>query len=644
MSGHESAEHRRLIGGRYRVDFVLGRGGMGTVWAGTDELLGRPAAVKEVLPPAGLSADDLAQLRERTMQEARAAARLSSPAALTVHDVVEEDGRPWIVMERLAPHSLDDVLRERGRLPAGEVAALGLTMLNALDAAHAAGVLHRDVKPANVMFRGEDDSSHAVLTDFGIARFVGDPTVTATGMLVGSPAYVAPERARGEAASTASDLWSLGVTLWTAVEGHSPFHRDGSLPTLTAVVTEEVPQAEHAGELAPALDGLLRKDPDERLTSPQVRGLLQDAASGRRPAAASAAEPSTATSVLPVIVPGASGPTESAPPAPTPATDPRPTPTPAAVPTPTPTSTPDPTPTSTPDPAPAPDAAPRPRPTPIPAAATGRDQRRAEQAPPRRSRSGPLLAVLAVVVLLAGLVAALAFQRFGDDGEASDPQNTPGTAASPEPTDPPSSSADPQGTDDPPATSEPPATSDPPATTDPPATSEPPATTDPPATDGDGDGDGDGDEGDAAPDTPEGFERYADETGFSVAVPAGWQASREEGRVYLRDPDSPAFLLVDQTDDPRDDPVQDWENQEASVSQRLDEYELIRIDPLELRGWQGADWEFIHGSGEPLHVLNRNLITAPDQAYALYWSVPDSAWEENLAVFEQISQSFQPDD
>ena len=163
----------RVIGRRYRLESVIGRGGMGVVWAASDEVLGRPVAVKEVLPVVGLQPDELAVMRRRTLDEARNAARLSSGASVLVYDVVEEDGEPWIVMERLAPRTLADVLHERGVLATHEVAELGLRLLSALDAAHAVGVLHRDVKPSNVMFRGDERMGNAVLTDFGVARYAG---------------------------------------------------------------------------------------------------------------------------------------------------------------------------------------------------------------------------------------------------------------------------------------------------------------------------------------------------------------------------------------------------------------------------------------------------------------------------------------
>ncbi|EYR63207.1 protein kinase, partial [Actinotalea ferrariae CF5-4] len=266
----------RTVGGRYRLEQVLGRGGMGVVWAGQDEVLHRPVAIKEVLPPATVDDADRAEMRARTLREAQAAARISADGVVHIYDVVEDDGRPWIVMERLPPRTLEDELSERGGIPPAEVAQIGRTLLAGLIAAHAAGVLHRDVKPSNVMFRERPDGRHAVLADFGIAHLDGDAMLTATGMMMGSPAYIAPERARGDEATPAADLWSLGVTLWAAVEGWSPFRRVNGLASLTAVITEDVPAPDHAGPLGPVLEGLLRKDPAERIDAATAGRLLAE--------------------------------------------------------------------------------------------------------------------------------------------------------------------------------------------------------------------------------------------------------------------------------------------------------------------------------------------------------------------------------
>src|SRR3954451_5812543 len=267
-----------LLAGRYRLGRVLGRGGMGTVWAAHDEMLGRDVAVKEVQPPSELTAEQREVVRRRMLREARAAARISHPNAVTVYDVVEQDDRPWIVMQLLPPRTLADVVAASGPMPPAAVAAIGLDLVGALQAAHRAGVLHRDVKPANVMMA----DGRVVLTDFGIATVDEDPALTSTGMLVGSPAFMAPERARGERPSPASDLWSLGATLFAATEGDPPSRRDGQLPTLSALLTEPAPPAVHAGPLQPVLAALLDRDPARRPDADHTRPLIADGQAAAR--------------------------------------------------------------------------------------------------------------------------------------------------------------------------------------------------------------------------------------------------------------------------------------------------------------------------------------------------------------------------
>jgi serine/threonine protein kinase len=274
-----------LLAGRYRLVGQLGRGGMGTVWRARDEVLGREVAVKEVMLPAvGEQARD--DLIERTRREARLAARLNHPNVVTVFDVVEEDGRPWLVMELVPSRSLTEVLESEGPLTTARAATLGLQLLDALDAAHRAGILHRDVKPGNVLVTAD---GRVVLSDFGIARLEGDPALTGTGLIMGSPAYMAPERARGHAVGPASDLWSLGATLYTAVEGRAPFSRDGALPTLTAVVTDSPDPFRLAGPFAPLLIRLLDRDPEARPGSAEARAELRKLAASPAPAAPPAA-------------------------------------------------------------------------------------------------------------------------------------------------------------------------------------------------------------------------------------------------------------------------------------------------------------------------------------------------------------------
>ncbi|MFI6707294.1 serine/threonine-protein kinase [Nonomuraea sp. NPDC050478] len=252
-----------IVGGRYRLVRTIGRGGMGTVWQAHDEVLGRDVAVKEVLPPPDLTGPERDLFTVRTFREARAAGRVAHPCVAAVYDVLEEHGHPWIVMQLVRSRTLGELVRENGPMRPAEAANVGLQLLEALRAAHAAGVLHRDVKPDNVLLT---DDGRAVLTDFGIATTEDEAPVTRTGILIGTPAFMAPERAAGGPAETASDLWSLGVTLYVAVEGHSPFHRSNALATLGAVMHAEPAPLSRAGVLGPVLLGLLRKNPADRMT------------------------------------------------------------------------------------------------------------------------------------------------------------------------------------------------------------------------------------------------------------------------------------------------------------------------------------------------------------------------------------------
>ncbi|MCP9950406.1 serine/threonine protein kinase [Actinomadura madurae] len=267
----------RLLAGRYRLTSVVGRGGMGTVWRARDETLDREVAIKEVLLPDGLSDAERENRHRRTLREARASARLNHPGVVTVHDVVDEDDRPWIVMELVRARSLQEIVEEDGPLPPGRVATIGRQIAGALRAAHAIGILHRDVKPANVLVA---DGDRAVLTDFGIAQMAGDATLTGTGLLIGSPAYMSPERVNGEPAIPASDLWALGATLYAATEGRAPHHRGDPMAVLAAVMTQDVPPPKNAGPLAPVLTGLLERDPVRRLSGDRAEEALQAVASG----------------------------------------------------------------------------------------------------------------------------------------------------------------------------------------------------------------------------------------------------------------------------------------------------------------------------------------------------------------------------
>ena len=259
---HAMAGTGRVIAGRYRLKGPIGRGAMGTVWRAWDEVLDREVAVKELRISDGLPPDERAKAYQRTHREARTAARLSHPGLVTVFDVAEEDGRPWIIMELVPARSLDQIIAHDGPLPPERAADAGRQLLAALATAHAAGVLHRDVKPSNVLLA---DGGRAVLTDFGIATFQGDPKLTQTGMVMGSPGFTAPERIQGNPATPASDLWSLGATLYAAVEGHGPFDRaGGAITTMSAIINSDPPSAPSAAGLGTVIDALLRRDPADR--------------------------------------------------------------------------------------------------------------------------------------------------------------------------------------------------------------------------------------------------------------------------------------------------------------------------------------------------------------------------------------------
>ncbi|MFH8801760.1 serine/threonine-protein kinase [Streptomyces sp. NPDC017936] len=276
----EEPGRERLIAGRYRLVSPLGEGGMGTVWRARDEVLHREVAVKEVRAPAGLPASDVERMYARLEREAWAAARVANRNVVTVYDVATQDGRPWIVMELVRGISLADLLDAEGPLAPARAAHIGAEVLAALRAAHEAGVLHRDVKPANVLLSNDD---RVVLTDFGIATVEGTSALTMTGEVIGSPEFLAPERALGRTPGPESDLWSLGVLLYASVEGCSPFRQDTPLSTLRAIVDEELPPPRRAGPLAPVIEGLLRKDPGERLPADRAERDLRLVAAGGAP-------------------------------------------------------------------------------------------------------------------------------------------------------------------------------------------------------------------------------------------------------------------------------------------------------------------------------------------------------------------------
>ena len=530
----------------------LGSGGMGRVWLGYDEVLRRDVAVKEIVPPPGLTAAEQDMSNERSLREARAIARLNHPNVVRIYDVVNKQPHPWIVMEYVPSRSLHQVIAEDGPLPPAEVARIGLAVLAALCAAHRAGIVHRDVKPSNVLLSGQ----RVVLTDWGLATMEGDATVTRTGMIIGSPAYISPERARDGAYSPASDFWSLGAMLYAAVEGRAPFERSSAIATLTALATEEPEPPTHAGPLRPVLSGLLVKDPAHRMGPFETEQAL------RRALGLPKARPRP----LPWRAPRPR-PAEPKPPAESPLS-----PVPAAEDT-----------AVVPQPEVVPDTEAQPAP------AGGRSGLR---------RRILITAIALELLLILGVTIAFALriQHTPTRPRPAAPAATTAGAAAP-------SAAASTGAAAPPQSSA------------------------------------------AGPGAalPAGWHYYHDSTGFTVAVPDGWTRSQRDGIVYFRDPAGGRLLGVDQSSQPKADPVADWQDQAAHRVPAGDfpGYQQIGIRPVAYHV-KAADWEFTYNGGNTrLHVINRGAVFNDHQAYGFYWETPDSQWAANLPNLDLVTRTFQ---
>lgn len=547
------------------------------VWRARDELLARDVAVKEIILPPEMEEDEREAGRRRAVREAQMAARLRHPNVVGVYDIVDDDGRPAIVMELVPFESLRDAIRDHGPLPPAQVARIGLGVLAGLRAAHKAGVVHRDVKPTNILLDAED---RIVLTDFGIAKAIDSPTLTTSGVLIGSPAYLSPERAHGQPAGVPADLWGLGATLYTAVEGRSPFERPGALATLTAVVTDEPDPFRRAGPLEPVISGLLRKDPGTRLDAAEAERMLRSVVEDDRTARTVPA----ATEFVPLAAPVAAAPVPSAAPAEAePVADPM-----------------------------AGELGPL---AGLMGSETGPVTGEPGTRPggPRRSRgsSAALLAVLGIAIVAAAIALAV-FESVGHQAARQPPSKTQAGSSA-------RASARPSASS--------PASSASQLSPSAPVSS-------PPVTSSGGVGT-----------VPSGYYRFTNSTGFSIAVPTGWQIQHVGHYVYVRDPaNGGIFLLIDQSDQPKSNPLADWQQQAAARQSSYPGYHLIRLAAVSYpQAEAAADWQFTYDrNGVEVEVLNRNVLANAHHAYALYWSTPVSDWNAYYHYFQVFAATFQP--
>ncbi|MBM9504715.1 serine/threonine-protein kinase [Actinacidiphila acididurans] len=626
MSEHEGTDgpegpdgaEGRVLADRYRLNGVLGKGGMGTVWRALDETLGRSVAVKELRFPGNVDEDEKRRLVTRTLREAKATARIRNTGAITVFDVVREDDRPWIVMELVEGKSLSDAIREDGPLSPRRAAEVGLVLLDVLKDAHREGILHRDVKPSNVLL-GKD--GRVVLSDFGIALIDGDPSVTSTGMLVGAPSYISPERARGHKPGPPADLWSLGVLLYAAVEGHPPYDKGSAIATLTAVMTEPVGPMRKAGPLAEVISGLLVKDPERRLDEPGARRLLQAAAHAPERPSAPPEPPEASDATRTTVLPAGARPD-------------------------------------------APDAAPASagrgeKAAAASGAAAAADQTRVRDAlrTVRKAAAGPapehgtpenapppppraplsdilprrtlILVIVVVVLAVLGTVIGVALANSGGGGKDSHSGGTPGTS--------PSTGAGGHSTGASGRTGSPGPSTGATHSTSPSASASASGsgTTSPSAP------------ASSAPATsaalapgvaPAGYHLVTDaQFHFAIALPAGWHrtgtAGQSSGAIYSKDGGYPR-VQVDFTDSPKTDAKADWEQLSRTTSTHSTDYHLIGITSIDYRHYPtAADWDFRRTESDGTHsqVRDRGFVTDPHHGYAIMISYPADQWDSDQA-------------
>ncbi|MBE8474421.1 serine/threonine-protein kinase [Streptomyces justiciae] len=659
----------RLLAGRYRLGAVLGRGGMGTVWRAEDETLGRIVAVKELRFPSNIDEEEKRRLITRTLREAKAIARIRNNSAVTVFDVVDEDDRPWIVMELVEGKSLAEVIREDGLLEPKRAAEVGLAVLDVLRSAHREGILHRDVKPSNVLI---SEDGRVVLTDFGIAQVEGDPSITSTGMLVGAPSYISPERARGHKPGPAADLWSLGGLLYASVEGVPPYDKGSAIATLTAVMTEPLEEPKNAGPLKDVIYGLLTKDPEKRLDDAGARVMLNAVIHAPEPKPDEPAPAPDATKVVPLppqpdrgageggerlrgalrsvrkaaVAAGAAG-------------------------------------TATASRA---------------KSGAGKGGSGGETAsgasgvaggvasgsgagavgsgsgvaagsgsvgvsgsgaagnsagggrssgwpvmappdlPPRPVPRAPLtdvvprrtLVIIAVVVVLAVVAVVLALTLGGGDDSSDNSASGGGGAKASASASASASTKEDKGAGGDRTDGQASQSAEAGATSGSTPSNSPTAT-------------GGSDAGGSAGDAGTAVKTYKGGQGYSIGLPKGWkfQSSGSAGDRFTG-PDGQK-LLVAWTSTPKDDPVADWRSQEQYMARS--QYDRIRIAKVDYRGWLAADWEFTYSEGGTKYrTIDRGFVVNDHLGYALMYTAKAANWGSELRkdTWQTLAKTFVP--
>ena len=604
----------RRVADRYRLDRLIGRGGSGAVWRGFDERLRRPVAVKEIAFSADADEADLG--RRRALREARAAARLGGAGVVGVYDIIEADGRAYLIMELVDAPNLNTLVRRAGPMTPRAVAELGLRVLEILETAHRAGIVHRDVKPSNVLI----DRDEPRLTDFGIARLGDDVTLTASGVVMGTPAYIAPEHARGDEMGPAVDIYGLGATLYYAVEGVPPFGSGGSLATVMAVLSDAPRPMQRAGPLAAVLGELLDKDPAARPDAASLRARLE-AVAGTGPDDAvpeDVPQDAVAAAAAAAARGDDGGRTDDR--SSTPSTGGRGDA--AEVPSGTPDAVTDEALREDPPSdraGPSDDGATRPRHTEV-AATTGRPPAVTEA--PARARRWPTAGVVLAVLLLTAFALTRA-DDGGDAGGAAGAVETAGPVGAAGPDATPSAA-----TDD--ATSD--ATASEPAA---PPASEPPAPSPSPSRPADG----------VLPaydvEVPDDWVvRELPGQPYRVAHPPGWQVVRRGATLTdVRDPETGMYLRLDWVGERRD-PVAAWERQEESFAGRHEGYEQLQLRPTTYRGDRAALWEYRYrDGGATLHAYNLG-VNRGGNGFALNLQARQSDFDEARRLWPYFLASY----